>query len=262
MTIKDGFRPISPTFFAKPGGVGARLLDSIGNELDEIHSRLKQSILARFPGVGTNTALPYLGRDDKLEIGLVESEDDFAARLPGALDEHATKGNARTLLRQLRSFFAGTAVPSIRVVSDRGLWHEIDCVTGTITKTAPSGNWQWDAYSYGVADAGTQRWWRAWVVIDMSSGPWGPPVAYGDPITYGDGSMYGLSGATREELAKLARLLGTWKPKNVHVVHPIVTFDASLFNPADAPGYPMPDGTFGEPTNRPTDAAYLKEVIQ
>ncbi len=262
MTIKDGVRPIAPPWLAD--GVGGKILDSVCDELDEIHSRVRQGIKARFPGVGTPTALPYIGRDRKIERGLVEDDDTYAARLPGAFDEHATRGNPHTLLRQLRAFLAGTAVPKIRVVNDRAVWHEIDCTTGVVTRTiAVTSNWKWDAYAKGVAPAGTQRWWRAWVIIDMSSGPWAGPPAYGDPITYGDGTLFGLSGATatRENLERLKRLCKTWKPQGAHLVHIITTFDGSLFRPSNAPGGSMPAGTFDEPTNRPTAAAYLGGVI-
>ncbi len=227
-----------------------------------MREKVRQGVKARFPGAGTPQALPYLSRDRMIYRGIDEPDATFAERLSGAFDSWQICGSPHELLRQLRAHFLATAVPSIRVVSDRGVWHEIDMSTGEITRTISSPtNWTWDSYSFEVADADTQRWWRGWVVIDMSLGPWSPGPVYGTPgLTYGDGAVYGLSGATHNDVLELQRLVRTWKPKHMHCVHIITTFDAALFNPGDAPGYPMPDETFDEPSNRPTDAAYLEGV--
>ncbi len=260
MTLRDSVQRISPPWLAD--GTAKRILWGTGLVLDAMREKVRQGVKARFPGEGTPQALPYLERDRLIYRGIDEPDATFATRLSGAFGAWQVAGSPHELLRQLRAHFLATTVAAIRVVSDRGVWHAIDMTTGIVTRTIASpSNWTWDAYSFEVATPGTQRHWRGWVVIDMSAGPWAPPPVYGTPgLYYGGGAVYGLSGATENDVLSLQRLVRTWKPKHMHVVNIIATFDASLFNPADAPGYPMPDGTFDDPSNRPTDAAYLEGV--
>lgn len=253
---------ISPPWLRRT--VGGGILRATGLALDAQIEKVRQGIKARMPGAGaTYDALPYIARDRLYERGIDEADATLAARLPGAFDAWRVCGSPHELLRKLREHFLATPVAAIDVVSDRGVWHSINMTTAAITRTIASpSNWKWDRYAYSVATAGTQRWWRGWVIIDMSSGPWGPTTyAYGDPIVYGGGAVFGLSGATSNDVRTLRRLVATWKPKNMHVPFIITKWDASLFLPANAPGYPMPDGTFGDPTARPSAAAYIGGVI-
>ncbi len=261
MTIREGFARISPPWLAKD--VALRLQWSVGLALDSIRENVREGIKARFPGIGAPDALPLIGADRMIDRGMLEPAATYAQRLRGAFDSWATCGSPYELLRQLRAHFLATPVTGIRVVSDRSIWHEIDMGTGVIARTIPgSPNWVWDAHSYTVASAGTQRWWRGWVVIDMPAGPWGRPVKYGTPgCVYGGGALYGMSGATRNDVASLQNLLRRWKPLNVHVVNAIVAFKSGLFVPGNAPGAPMPSGDYGDLASRSRDAAYLAGVI-
>ncbi len=259
MTIRDGIEAICPPFLAD--GVAKKLLWSIGLALDGTREVLRHGVLARFPGVGTPDALPSIAKDRLFERGIDETNATFGERLGGAFDEHQTRGTAQALLRALRAHFLATNVPLIRVVSDRGTWHEIDMSTGVITrtKTSPS-NWVWDTFAYPDV---TPRWWRGWVIIDMSAGPWIPSLSYGEPgYEYNDDARVDyLSIATLHDVATLRRLVKTWKPQNVHVVNIITTFDAALFLPSNTPGVAMPDGDWDVEGNREPDAAYLEGVI-
>lgn len=227
---------------------GIRLL------LDADWSLLELGIKARMPGIGTPEALPYIGNDRQIDRGRTESDESYADRLSGAFDTWRTAGSARTLLEQLRFYFSPTFVP-IRTVSNRGVWHEIDPVTGVVTKTVSSPtNWEWDEHA-------AARWWRGWIVIDSSSGPWstwqcGSVGAGGSGKQCGDPTLTCGSTATPQEVAAIRKLALKWKPAHVHAMHVILTFDASTFEALDAPGAPMPDGTFDNPVNRTRPACY------
>lgn len=267
MSIRASFEAISPPWLIDDDengdpGVSRRLLYALCLIQDMARGLLYEGMLARFPTIGTYTALPLIARDRLYDQGVDEPNATFGERLGGAFDEHATRGNPHTLLRQLRAHFLATDVPYIRVVSDRGVWHEIDMATGDITRTIASpNNWKWDAYAWG--ETATPRRHRAWIIIDMSNGPWGPAADFGDPdFDLDDGHLFGVTGCTAEQIATLRRLARTWKPKHVHIPKIILTFDSDLFKPGNAPGAPMPDGDYDDPANRSTDAAYIAGVLQ
>lgn len=254
MTIRDSFEVISPPWLTKR--VAKRIGWTIGLALDGYRELVREGVKARMPGVGSADALPLIGADRQIERGPTESEESYAARLSGAFDTWRVMGNPRPLLEQLRAYFLPSP-PPIRIVSDRAVWHEIDPTTAAVTRTRTSPvNWIWDTYSAGP----TPRWWRGWVVIDSSAGPWSQWLIGEPGVLLGDGHTIG-STATVEEIESIRRIVRRCKPANVHVMNVCVTFDATLFRASNAPGGSMPNGNFDDYANRPTDAAYWEGVI-
>ena len=250
MTIRDSFAAIVPPWLAER--VAARLQWSIGLVLDAHWDMVREGVKARMPGEGTDEALPAIGADRLIERGPSESAESYAARLSASFDTWRGAGNPHKLLEQLRAYFLPNP-PRIRAVSDAGVWHEIDPITAAITrtKTSPS-NWVWDGYS---APTSSPRWWRGWIVIDSSAGPWSQWLIGEPGITLGDGHTLG-STATVDDVTSIRRIVRKWKPAHVHVHDVIITFAETRFQPSDAPGVDMPAGDYADFAARATDAAY------
>jgi hypothetical protein len=250
MSLRDSIASTLVPFLA--GRIAYRLQWSIALALDADWALLREGIKARMPGVGTPQALGYIGADRLIDRGPSEPAANYATRLSGAFDTWRGAGNPHKLLEQLRAYFLPDP-HAIRVVSNASVWHEIDPTTEEITRTKAS-NWIWDAFT------ATPRWWRGWVVIDSSAGPW-TQWFIGDPDVFlGDGHTLG-STATVSQVLDVKRIVRRWKPQHVHAMHIIVTFDASLFQASDAPGAPMPSGDYADSDNRSPDAAYWGGVI-
>lgn len=246
MTIREGILEIAPPWLRR--FVGERLLFTFGVIFDAQLEHLRQGIKARMPGVGTPTALPIIGDDRQIDRGPTESATSFAERLTRAFDSWRVAGNPHQLLEQLQVYFSPTK-PRIRLVSNSGVWHEIDG-TGTITKSKPNPiNWVWDAF--------TTRWWRGWVIVD-ASGTW-TIDRWGDPGTWGDGGAWGSSMLTTDAQA-IRNIVRKWKPANVYVPEVILVFNSSLFEASDA-SPPNPNGNGDDMVWRASlDANFLGSV--
>lgn len=253
MGFRDSFARISPPWLAED--VSSRINYALGVVLDAMSDRVREGVRARMPGVGTPDALPFIGNDRQIDRGPSESATGYAARLTRAFDSWRVAGNARELLAQTRAYFLPSP-PPIRIVNDRSVWHSIDPTTGEVTRSIASPpNWTWDDdASSATPTPASPRWWRAWLVIDSSAGPW-RQWFYGEPgVTFGSGLTWG-STATEEEVQSIRRVVAKWKPAHAHA-RVILTFAAGLFEASDAPGSPMPSQDYDAYENRSRDAAY------
>lgn len=252
MSFNESLKAISPPWLL--GRVGERLGFVFGIALDAFQVATEEGVKARFPLVAPPDALPFIGRDRKIDRGPTESNASYADRLSKSFEAWRNAGGPYTLLDQLQSFFLPRR-PVISVVNVHSTWHTIDGA-GVITRrrTSPA-NWNWDGVSVGSY---AHRWARCWIVID-ATGIWTPSQHYGDGSHYGDGHTYG-SNATISEVLALRRIAKRWKPAHAKVVNMIAKFDPTLFLPTNAPGYPMPDGDWNDYANRAPNAAYWKGV--
>lgn len=233
MAFRDSILAISPPWLL--GRVGEGIQYAEGIVIDGLMQWAIEGVKASMPGVGTPDALYLIGRDMLIDRGPHEVDDHYAERLQGAVDSHRVKGSGPELLRQLAAWFSPSVATPIRLVSNRAVWHEIDLTTLIVTKTNVGTNWTWDAYA-GI------RWWRGWVILDSSAGPWTADLWDDtDDSLWGDGGTWG-SDATVDEVAQLHRIVDKWKPAHITCVNIIVTFGATLFERADA-SPPNPDGT-------------------
>lgn len=137
--------------------VGKRLLGSIGEVLDEQVDRLADGVKLRFPGLGDESALPYIGRDRLLRRGVVETAATYALRLRAWWDAHRLRGGPYALLEQLHAFWLGELDVRKDVVYYSGTRRSID-PGGTITADAIS--WSAD---------GSGKWARVWVFFHLWS---------------------------------------------------------------------------------------------
>lgn len=223
---------------------GIRLL------LDADWALLEEGIKARMPGVGTPEALPYIGNDRQIDRGPSETDASYIERLRGAFDTWRTAGNVRTLLEQLRFYFYPADLLSILAVSNRGVWHAIEPVTGVVTKQVPAANnWVWDEHE-------PTRWWRGWIVIDVTGGKWVPWQVGTSGKVIGDPTLTIGSTATPQEVASVRKIVLKWKPAHVHAMHIVLHMAPAWIDTTAAPGSPMPVGDFGNPVTRRRPGCY------
>jgi hypothetical protein len=201
--------------------------------------------LASWPGAGTPTALPSIGRSRGIIRGQGETDASYASRLRGWLDRWRLAGSAEGIARALHEYLGNH--PRVRVIQrsrdDVGLlsWDTLWVTVGedgTITREiAP---WNWDGTSH--PERNPAFWSDLWIVIyptQWAHAPtWG---AVGD--TWGDDG-YGLGhDVSREEYDAVLGQIAQWKAAHTRVRAVVWTSDGSLFDP-DVPSS-GPDGTWG-----------------
>lgn len=260
-----------------PGGaaeVDSRSLYTVALVLDASLQRVRNGILARFPGnppAGAKDAstagappdaLSLICRDRIIRRGPAEPEANIVARLQRAIDDHRVRGNAWAMLEQLQGFFAPRAF-KISLVNEHGNFYTIDADgTRSRDKAEP---WDWDGSLI------TDAWARFWVIVYSEDGvPFEPGPAWGDAEQWG--GAWGTKGytwgstATPEDVTGARAIMLDWMMAGSRGVSLVVAFDDSDFEPgAGAP--PLPDGTWGLPYKivagvavpaRNQDAAYWR----
>jgi len=238
MSFRESIVAICPPWLT--GAIGGGFMYAQGLMIDALSDWTNQGIKARMPGVGTPDALYLIGKDRQIDRGPNETDAGYAVRLSSSFDTWATAGNAGTLLKQLAVWFTPVSATPIRLVSDRAIWQSINLSTNAITQTNVGTNWSWD---------GLNRWWRGWVIIDSSAGPWTIDGPWGGVVKWGDGGTWG-SNAKPGEVAQIVSIIRKWKPANV-TAQVIVTFDATLYTVA-ATSPPNPNADYA-----PRDTARL-----
>ncbi len=235
-TLRDMCIALAPSWLQT--GVGGALLRSVGTVLDGLVARTNEGVKLRMPGIASPTALGYIGNDRNIERGPSQPDTPYALQLSKAFDTWRNAGGARTILGQLRYYFAPDDGPPMRAVSNSAVWHEIDPVTGIVTKTVDGTNWNWDDLT---------RWWRGWIIIDGTD-RW-LIDHWDDGGTWGDGGVWG-SNMTEADARSFKRIIKKWKPANVYA-KPIITFDPDLFEVTDVLADNV-DGTGEDPFWRVT----------
>lgn len=213
---------------------GFRFLWTMVAPLDAAMDVLVQGITAAWPGAGTNSALPLIGRSRGIIRGRIDTDDVYAAKLRAWLDKWPYAGTMRQLAIEIQQYL-GTS-PMVRIVNRAGYWTTVDSA-GVVTTTQQT--WSWDGTS-NPERAG--YWSEIWIIIY--------PTPYAVGGTWGDGRTWGGRDAgigqrvTRVERQALRSIIDQWKSAHTKVRAVIWTSDASLFNPAVPAS--LPAGTWGE----------------
>lgn len=263
------------------GDVGARLLFAAGIQLDGLAEQFRLAQLQRYPEYCLPEALPHIGRDRVIFRGLSETDASYAARLTQARATWKLAGNAPTLLRQLWALLTPGTTTRIRYVANGydgaagagtqfADWWTIDG-DGLTHLRVPATNWDWDGGTLGY---GKQA--RFWIIIyrtDLEVPIWDvpPPATWDTPGWYWD-----TGDSPRDWLIDTYNVVRTFRAAGsslgpwgntgggLIVADPTATGSpwgaGGPFDPTLAPGYPMPDGTFADPSNRPPGAVYLSGV--
>lgn len=223
----------------------------VGYALDLMRDALLQRVylghLARFPQNGANgetappDALVHHGRDRLMYRGIFETDAEYAARLVTWRDEHETRGNAFTLMRQLHAYVGTTHGVSFRTVDVRGNFYSRSS-TGVETSSLATQLWDWDGDTSTTGD--TTRWSRFWVIIypgtlwSVTTDEWAGGQSWGDVD-----QVWGFADMTPEHAETLRAIVNDWKPDGTRCQNIIVAFDPASFDPAA----PEPDGLWGRP---------------
>jgi len=169
---------------------GFRYLYGLVAILDAGMQFLVEGMQARLPGVGTPTALPYIGRDRRIIRGPHETDADYAARLLEWLDLWRAAGNAYALAKALQAFLA-PGHPRIRIVTRSGFWWTLDPSGELSWHLASPNNWNWDSHTH-PEHAG--RWADFWVIVYRRTSP-----------TTGSGATAPRSGASARRSGRAPR---------------------------------------------------------
>jgi hypothetical protein len=232
--------------------VGFRFLWVLVALLDAFIDYAVQGLLAALPGLGTYTALPYIGRSRGIIRGRLDTDASYAAKLTKWLDKWASAGASHQLAIELQEYL-GTS-PRIRVFNRHGQVVTLD-PDGTLTRDTCA--WDWDSVSH-PARAG--YWSELFVVI------------YGDPFTVtrstiGVGTTIGAKrglglnhACTRIENAAARGVFAQWKSAHSKIRVAIWCSDDDLFDPDDAGSLPNGEwgawGTTGDAARVPSDRNY------
>jgi hypothetical protein len=266
MGIRDTIPKITPAWLN--GFVGTRFLYSMGLVLDAVYEKAHQGVLARFPGLGTPTALPAIGADRQIDRGFAETDDSYIARLIGFRKTWAFAGNALTLIKQFIGYTSPVAVP-IKTVNIGGNWWTYDGAGNYLHHNQVPPNWNWDGHP--------EVYWRGWIILYPPPTLWKrPPVlGTGGVAKLGQGGPTGFtlgSTATSSQVAGLRQLANKWKDQGSIVPNIILAFDAAFapeFLPPSSSG--LPDGSWGAQSklvagvqvrSRDPRAVYLSGSVQ
>lgn len=261
-TFRDSIGRLGPPWTQDE--FGSRYKYMFGIILDAITDALRDGVRAGFPGVGTPEALPYSGADRKIIRGFSESDDSYAARQSRAWKDWKHAGSAQAVEGQLEALVT-PATPRIRIV-----WSTVDVALGTgqlittwvtlnpdgstdVLQRQP-GNWNWDGLH-------NPQWSRFWVIVypgvfAESSQTWD------DGSLWDDGHLWDIGGVTPDQINTMRRIIQTWKRAASQCGATtfggglIAAFSGGIFDPTGS-GAGYPDGTWGNPSNRNTGAAYL-----
>ncbi|WP_437958603.1 hypothetical protein WME76_02335 [Sorangium sp. So ce119] len=244
LSFRESVRRYVPPWLSdrgERGSVGFRFLYGIASVLDAGAEVLVQGLQARFPGLGSPTALPYIGRDRRIPRGPQQTDAAYAAELLRWLEYWRGAGNAYTLALALQTFLFPGA-PQVRLVTRSGLWWTLDPSGELSWHRADPNNWDWDSNTDPEA-AG--NWSDFWIIVYAPSfgdaGNWSPS----DGQAWGPDLAFGVD-ATTGTIDSIKRLVQQWKGAHTRCVCLIVAYDASSFDPAAAPGaVGMPDGNWG-----------------
>jgi len=228
----DRVRDFIPAWMARP--IGFRFLLSMVLLADVGVQMLLEGLAAKFPGVGTPTALPYLGRSRGLIRGMSESDDSFAARLIQWIDRWRVAGGQRAIARAIQEYCTGA--PQVRVVNRLGVM--TTALAAGAGFVAQDVTWNWDGTSHPIRSAG-DYWSELWIVV--YSPPWAVsgPMGTNTPVDCGIGQL-----VPRRDVDAIKGLLETWKSAGAYVRAIVWCYDATLFDPSSP--LTMPDGTWGD----------------
>lgn len=251
---RDVIKSISPPWLQE--GTNERVMYCFGLACDALLEKLNQAVKAHMPGLGTPTALPYIGRDRVMFQGPYESNESFANRLQSAFDAWQRAGSCRSVMSQAMSYVAGFnpvesgQLPRCAVIGDDyngtyTTWHtyysDSDIISAPSYQRKTTNLWNWD---------GTHRWWRNWLVLFFS-----PSATLQPEDTWGSGE-WGQSGGSwgfnveSSFFSTLRLLVRLWKSTPTFYEWFIFSWNGgdgapgSEFSPNSAAGAGNPDGTW------------------
>lgn len=225
---------------------------TFGLAIDALLDKMWWGISARFPGIGTPTALPLLSRDRGILQGINESNAAFATRLASWRDSWLRAGAARSLLGQIIGYLGNIRARTVDDVSNWCTYVPGDdpALFGPSTYQPPVHNWNWDNEGDPHAEGVTSMWWRFWLVVystSTSGSSWaGTGGTWGDGRLWGDaGTSWGLS-VPASVSATLRTIVRPWKRAGSWCRWIVVALNDTVCDPFGAEdGTNNPNGGWG-----------------
>lgn len=217
---------LTPWMADRPGlTVMYRLLWSLVSPLDWLLQTAYEGVQAAWPGVGTSTALPYIGRSRGITRGQLEADASYATRLRSWLDDWARAGSAEAVAFQIHTFLSSR--PAVDVITRSGV--RVRCsTTGVLTKDTVT--WNWD----GTSNPERVGYWSELFIVVYTTQFTAAPV-WGASRTWGSGIGLGDTN-TSSEYDTVASLLAQWKAAHTFVRCLLVNTNGAL---------PVPNGNWG-----------------
>lgn len=207
---------------------------------DDMIDTMLQGIEAAWPGSGTPTALPFIGRNRGILRGEADTDASYATRLVswlstwrGDLPLGGGAGSQLGLALQLHQFLGNA--PRVRVVNRHGYWTTVNA-DGTVTLNRAT--FDWDSIS-NPERAGnfSDQWVIVYPTEFAIDGQWGSDE------TWGGTSSFGMA-STPTSVDAIVSIVRTWKRCSTNIVSLIWSYDGTLFDPTTPAS--LPDGTWGK----------------
>lgn len=250
LRVRDALRNFLPIWLSnriRAGlTVGYRFVWALVAPIDALLDMAYQGLIARLPGLGTPTALPFIGRSRGILRGQNESQASYVARLRKWLDTWADAGSDELIVTVIHEYLSSH--PKVTIIT-RGevvdgelqpsLWTTID-EDGTVTQT--TALWDWDTVSHPQrSDEDDPDCSDEWIIVHSTQ--WAErPGTIGDMEDGDDGFALGHM-ATHAEVDTIIGLLLQWK--GAHCCFRAVIWETSglLFDPTNQAT--CPNGKWG-----------------
>lgn len=288
---------ISPTWLLGPIGQAYRY--SMAILWDALADAGAYAIRAGLPHYAPSDAFTWIGQDRQIAQGFAETSTSYQNRLVQWLDLWRHAGSNMGVLLAVLGYCAPSTPKVTMVQSGRtgftSIWDSYAAGAnpfppGQTNPTPPahlftSANWRWDSLTQPFY--APWMWWRAWLIIDSSSGaPFSAPskvwasgassvvnvvvdATYGtkyvnassasagvNTCTWGDGTCWGWGG-TNAQAKSLTALATQWKSAGCWIPWIIVSWDATQFDQTQAFGSNfVPNGKWGYWGNVVADGTY------
>ncbi len=218
--------------------------------VDQMIQVVLEWVNAKYPGLGTPTALPLIGQTRGLVQGETQTDDAFAAQLRAWLDFFQNDGGDNNLAISLQTYIGNT--PLVRIITRSGHFFNLN-TDGTFSFAQDSG-WDWDSVS-NPERAG--YWSDIWVVLFPTEWPITGTTLSSLGSQINSLGAVGLGHAVPQETHDvIMSLLKQRKAAHCYLDTIVWSYDSSLFVPGDlgAPG--NPDGSWGFWGNRNPNLRY------
>ncbi len=242
-SVRDLIGDFSPRRFADnlPASPswGFRQLWAYGAIVDAFTQWQEEGVRARFPGLGTPTALPAIARSRSIVRGRVETDDEHIARLIAWLDIHATRGTMRGITKEIQNYLGRT---------NGGQWFKVTCVSrGSLwgvrrengeyefidPGTGEGWFWDWDSISHPEnATCSTDMW----IIVE--------PTVYAAHLAWWWPSPDSSLGhdAPQVEVSAIREIVDRFRAERTRI-------RALIWSPGIVPaGYPQSGQTIFDPT--------------
>jgi hypothetical protein len=164
LTFRDTIKSISPPWLQT--GLAERILYSMAVQCDAFGDALVAGVKQRFPGLYSFDSLVLLGRERRIERGLVEGDAAYAERLTQWLVDHRRRGSGLALLKQLFLHYAPNNF-TIDLLYYAGAVHFRMTADGVITRNLIDFH----------PDTNAAKWARWWLFYNTDRWADVPPTA-------------------------------------------------------------------------------------